>query len=76
MMMDKVIQEISILDVIKYVGKKNKKLQAILLQEIEKYIEKDSEAYTELRKVILDETSNFSRAVIRQIFGEIDGLIK
>ena len=74
-MVSKIIAEVSILDVVKMISRRNKKLQAVLLQEVEKHYSQDSTEYQELRKVILDETSNFSRAVIRQIFGDIEVLI-
>jgi hypothetical protein len=63
------------LEIVRIVSRKNKKLQAVLLQEIEKYYSQDTPEYQELRKVVLDETSGFARAVIRQIFGDIEVLI-
>jgi hypothetical protein len=74
--MSKVIQEVDVFDVIKYVGRKNKKLQAILLQEMEKFFPKHSDEYQEIRKVVLDETSNFSRSILREIFGDLEILVK
>ena len=71
-----VIQEIQVLDIVKYIARKNKKLQAILLQKLEETINTQDEGYSEFRKLILDETSNFSRAIVRQIFGDIEVLIK
>jgi hypothetical protein len=70
-----VVQELDVLDVIKNVGKKNKRLQAILLQEVEKLVDKDSPEFEFLRKAILDETNNYTRSVIRIIFGDIEYLI-
>ena len=74
--MGSIIQEIPILELVKYIGRKVKKLQAVLLQEMEKYYSLGSKEYQEMRKIILDETSNFARSIIRQIFGDIDGLLK
>jgi hypothetical protein len=71
----KVVQELDVLDVIKNIGKKNKRLQAILLQEVEKLVDKDSPEFEALRKAILDETNNYTRSVIRVIFGDIEYLI-
>ncbi len=71
----KIVQELDVLDVIKNVGKKNKRLQAILLQEVEKLVDKDSPEFEILRKAILDETNNYTRSVIRSIFGDIEYLI-
>jgi hypothetical protein len=73
--MSQIIQEIDLLDLVKYASKKNKKLQAVLLQKVEEYLPKDSVEYLELRKVILDETSGAFRAIIREIFGDVEYLV-
>lgn len=74
--MGNIIQEVDLMDVIKTVGKKNKKLQAKLLQEIEKHVDRNSEEYEQLRKFILDEINGYTRSVIRDIFGDIEYMIK
>ena len=71
----KAIQEVNILDVIKSVGAKNKRLQAKLLQDIEKHLDKRSEEYDELRKFILDEINGYTRSIMRDIFGDIEYMI-
>ena len=71
----KVIQELDVLEIIRTIGKKNKRLQAILLQDIEKMVDKDSPEFEALRKSILDETNNYTRGVIRTIFGDVEYLI-
>jgi len=68
--MSEIIQEVDLLSLVSYVDRKNKKLQAILLQNMEKNFDKGSKEYVELRKVILDETSDFARSVVRKIFGD------
>ena len=75
-MTDKVIQEMDILELVRSIGRKNKKMQAILLQSLEKLVDKDSKEYEEMRKVILDESNNYSRAIVRIIFGDIEFVIK
>jgi hypothetical protein len=72
----KAVQEVDILDVIRSVGKRNKKIQAMLLQEIEKYVDKGSPEFEELRKFILDEVNGYTRGVMREIFGDIEFMIK
>jgi len=67
-----VVQQVDILEVLTSVGKKKKKLQAILLQELETIIPKISPEYGKMRKVILDETSDYARSVVRSIFGDIE----
>ena len=71
----KAIQEVNILEVIKAVGTKNKRLQAKILQELEKHINKGSPEYDELRKFILDEINSYTRSVMRDIFGDIEYMI-
>ncbi len=71
----KVIQELDVLEIIRSVGKKNKRLQAILLQEVEKVVDKDSPEFEPIRKAILDETNNYTRSIIRIIFGDVEYLI-
>lgn len=67
-----VIQQVDILDILKSIGKKKKKLQAILLQELETVIPKESPEYNKMRKVVLDETSDYARAIVKSIFGDIE----
>lgn len=71
-----VISELGIFEILKYVSRKNKKLQAIILQAIEKYVDRTSPEYAEIRKIVLDSTSNFTRTVIRKIFGDIESFIE
>ena len=68
----KVVQEIDVLGIIAAVGKKNKKLQAKLLQELETHLDKNSQEYDVLRKFILDEINSYTRSVMRDIFGDIE----
>jgi len=69
-----VIQEVDILDILRNIGRRKKKLQAILLQELETIINKESPEYWKMRKVIMDETSEYARSVVRSIFGDIEVL--
>jgi len=68
------IQEVDIIDVIRSVGKRNKKLQAILLQEIERHVT-DPDEYERVRKFTLDEINNYTRSIMRDIFGDIEYMI-
>jgi hypothetical protein len=72
---NKVIQEIDPLEVIRDIGKKNKRLQAKLLQRIELHVNRTDAEYPELRKFILDETSGFTRSILKDIFGDIEFLL-
>jgi len=70
-----VVQEIDTLDIVKSIGRENKRFQAIFLQKLEEVIPKNSPEYQQIRKFFLDESSNNTRAVVREIFGDIDYLI-
>jgi len=72
----KAVQEVDIIDVIRSVGKKSKKHQAKVLQEAERHIQKGSAEFEEFRKFFLDEQNNFTRSVMRDIFGDIEFMIK
>ena len=74
--MGNLIQSVDIIDVIGSISRKNKSLQARLLQEIEQHFDADSEEWKLLRKYVLDEINGYTRAVIRDIFGDIEYLIK
>lgn len=64
-----VIQGLDLLDVIHFVSKKNKKFQAILLQDVEQVLGKDTLEYAEVRKLILDSYNSYTRSILRVIFG-------
>ena len=66
----KVIQGMDVIDLILVVGQKNKKFTAIALQEIEEVLGKDSEEYKIIRKIFLDSFNNYTRSVMRSIFGD------
>lgn len=70
-----VFQEVDVLSLIKLIGTKNKVSQAKILQELEKYIQ-DPEDYKIVRKFILDELNNLTRAFVKATFGNIEFLIK
>jgi hypothetical protein len=73
---DKVIQEMDTLELVRTIGRKNKKMQAILLQKLEEYVDKSSPDYEDMRKTILDESNNFARSIVRLIFGDIEYVIR
>ena len=67
--MGNVIQGVDILDYIYAIDKENKKFQAITLQNLEDLIE-DKETYKVARKIVLDSFNSYTRAIIRDIFGD------
>lgn len=76
MTQNRIVQEVDIVEIIRSVGKRNKRIQAKLLQEIEKHLDKGSPEYDELRKFILDEVNNYTRSIMRDIFGDIEYMIQ
>lgn len=68
-------QEVDVIQLIKIIGKKNKQCQAKILQKLETVIT-DPEEYAEVRKFVLDEISNLTRAFVNATFGDIEFLIK
>lgn len=72
----RIVQEANVIEVLSSVGKKNKKLQAKILQELEKHVDRNTEDYEVLRKFILDEVNSYTRSVMRDIFGDIEFMMK
>jgi len=73
---DTIIQGLDLLDIVSYISRKNKKFQAIVLSEVEEVLDKDSQEYQLIRKIILDNFNNYTRSVVRTIFGDIEFMIK
>lgn len=74
--MGEVIQGVDFLQVVKKIGSRNRRLQAKILQRLELEIDKDSPKFADLRKFLLDETSSYTRTIVRDIFGDIEYLMK
>jgi len=75
-MSNMIVQEVNVLDIVKDVGKKNKRLQAALLSEIEKYMESGTSDFQQLRKFVLDETNGYTRDIINDVFGNVEYLLR
>lgn len=71
-----VIQEVDVLEIIRNVGKRNKRLQAVLLSAIEETVGKNTPEFSKFRKLVLDETNGFTRAVVRDVFGDIEYMLR
>jgi len=70
-----IYQEVDVFELIKTVGSKSKVTQAKILQRLETVID-DPEEYKEVRKFVLDEINNLTRAFVKEIFGDIEFLIR
>jgi hypothetical protein len=64
-----IIEALDIHDITLFISKKNRKYQAILLHDIEEAMGKDNEEYPAVRKLVLDAFNNYTRAIMRIIFG-------
>lgn len=75
--MGRIITGLDLLDIIGFIGRKNKSYQAILLSDIEEILGKDTKEFSQIRKLILDGFNNYTRSVLRVIFGnDFEGNIK
>ena len=66
-----ILRGFDVFDVVKFIGRINKKFQAVLLSQLEEVIE-DTNLYLKVRKLILDSFNNYTRSIITSIFGDID----
>ena len=67
--MGDIIVGLDIKDVLFVVEKRGKAYQAMLLQDVEKILGKDSEIFKKVRKLVLDNYNGYTRSVLRAIFG-------
>lgn len=68
------IEGLDVIDVIKYITKKRNKFLAIVLAEIETVVPKNSENYKIIRKAILDGMNDYTRSLMRILFGQVEGM--
>lgn len=69
------IDGLDVLDVLDFFTKKKDKFIAIALSELEEYMDKDSNEYKFIRKVLLDAMNDYTRSLLRILFGNIEGLV-
>ncbi len=73
----KIIEGLDIIDIVKLVDRKSRSYQAIILQDIETVIPKNSEEFHKVRKIILDNMNEYTRSILRAIFGtDFEGKIE
>ncbi len=68
------IEGLDLIDAINFIHKRNKKYQAILLSDIEDILGKDSEEFQIIRKLVLDSYNDFTRSLIRLLFGNVEDI--
>ena len=67
-----IIQGLDTIDVAKIVSKKNSKFLAIGLQELEESLDKTQPNFSNIRKIFLDNFNDYTRSIMRVIFGDIE----
>ncbi len=68
------IQGLDLRDIINFIDRKNKKFQAITLTEYEEILDKHSPEFRAIRKITLDNYNNYTRSVVRAIFGDVENI--
>lgn len=69
------IEGLDAIDILLLVTRKKKKFLAMLLSELETTYPRNTEEYKVLRKLILDYFNDYTRSIMRALFGDIEGLI-
>lgn len=67
-----IIEGLDLVDVTNYISSKRNKFMAMMLAELENALPKDSKEYKVVRKLILDGMNDYTRSLIRVLFGEIE----
>lgn len=71
-----ILAGVDILDVISFAARKNKKFQAVMLNQLEEVLGKDSVEYSKARKIVLDGMNNYTRSILRTFFGGVEDMVK
>jgi hypothetical protein len=69
-----IIEGLDVIDVVRYITRKKDKFLAIALTELEETMDRESNEYKFIRKVFLDAFNDYTRSILRTIFGNIEGL--
>jgi hypothetical protein len=73
----KMMQNLEIFDMIEFINQKKRLHQKLALNGIEEILDKNSPEYKAIRKLVLDNSNEFARSIVRSIFGEtFEGVIK
>lgn len=67
-----IIEGLDLVDVTTYIASKRNKFMAMMLADLENALPKDSKEYKVVRKLILDGMNDYTRSLIRVLFGEIE----
>jgi hypothetical protein len=64
-----IIQGLDLMDITRFLSRKNKSYQARILDELEQILGADTEEFKAVRKLFLDGFNEYTRSVLRTIFG-------
>ena len=70
------IDGLDLFDLISFINKKNKRYQAVILADVEEILGKDSEEFKIIRKLFLDGFNDYTRSIVRIVFGDIEYMMK
>ncbi len=72
-----ITQNVEALDLVKQINYKKKLYQRLVLNNLEEILGKESEEFKQIRKLFLDSTNDFSRSIVKAIFGDsFEGYIR
>jgi hypothetical protein len=69
------IEGLDVIDVVEYITRKRNKFIAIMLSDLEEQMDEGSNEYKYVRKVILDGMNDYTRSMMRTLFGDVEGLV-
>jgi len=70
-----IIEGLDIVDVVRYISRKKDKFIAIVLADLEEVMDKETNEYKFIRKVFLDGFNDYTRSIMRTMFGNVEGLV-
>lgn len=68
------IEGLDMIDVVRFISRKKDKFIAIGLADLEEVMDKDSNEYKFVRKLFLDAFNDYTRSIMRTLFGNVEGL--
>jgi hypothetical protein len=69
------IEGLDVIDVVEYITRKRNKFIAIMLSDLEENMDTESNEYKYVRKVVLDGMNDYTRSMVRTLFGDVEGLV-
>jgi len=67
-----IVQKIGLLEITDLISRKNKKLQAVALSQIESLLLDQPEIFTQIRKVYLDSMNDFARLILTALYQDVE----